>query len=94
MPVGNPAAENGVAADNGGTPEQQGQGNPVPKVSIPDYSKYGDFYQKPGRQPGQYKLVNPSPGGNWVCYNGVLSYIYVANPMLPGSTMSDPATCA
>ncbi|MCB9440701.1 MAG: hypothetical protein H6523_10685 [Mycolicibacterium sp.] len=90
---GNPPAEAGAAADNGGTPDEQGQGNPVPKVSIPDYSKYGDFYQKPGQQPGQYKLVNPSQGAFWACYNGVLSYLYAGNPMLPGAVMSDPSTC-
>lgn len=31
--------------------------------------------KKPGQQPGQYKLVNPSQGAFWACYNGVLSYI-------------------
>ena len=87
---GNPGAENVTPDDGAPAP----QGNPVPKPSVPDYSKYGDFYQKPGQQPGQYKLVNPSQGAFWACYNGVLSYLYAGNPMLPGAQMSDPSTCA
>lgn len=95
--VGMPIAAADDPEDNGNAADNGAPGNLVPTPSgrgVTDYSTTGDFYQKPGQQPGQYKLVNPSQGGFWACYNGVKSYIYAGNPMLPGAVMADLSTCA